>query len=176
MKVVFRIFFWMAGSFLALVALALVLGLFLPRDHRVARRLRLKAAPDQVWALLTDHARDPSWRSHLRATVRQADRHGHPVWADAYANGQQVAYETTEQVEGRRLVRVIVDQEGFGGTWTFELQPEGGGTRLTLTEEGWVKVPYRAMAKFVLGHASVMEQYLRDVARRFGEAAAPEPA
>lgn len=176
MRTVFKVFFWMAGSFIGLVLLALLLGLVLPKGHKVGRRLHLKSAPDQVWALVSDHGQDPAWRSQLKETARVADRNGHPVWEDQFINGEKVAYETTERIEGQKLVRTIVDQKRFGGTWTYQLHPEGTGTLLTMTEEGWVSIPFRAVARFVFGHASTLELYLKDVARRFGETALPEPA
>ena len=176
MRMVFRTFFWMAGSFLGLLMLAVLLGLFLPREHRVSRRLHLKTPPERVWVLVTEHAQDPTWRSQLKATTRLGDRNGHPVWEDGFANGQKVAYETTEHLEGQKLVRTILDPKFFGGTWTYEIRAEGTGSVLTMTEEGWVSVPFRAVARLVFGHASTLELYLKDVARRFGETASPEPA
>jgi uncharacterized protein YndB with AHSA1/START domain len=171
----FRTFFWMAGSFLALILLAVLLGLVLPREHQVDRRLHLKAPPEKVWTLVAEHAQDPTWRSQLKSTTRVSDRKGHPVWEDAFANGEKIAYETTERVEGRKLVRTIVDQKLFGGTWTYEVQPESAGTMLSLSEHGWVSIPFRAVARFVFGHASTLELYLKDVARHFGETTSPEP-
>ena len=176
MPKIFKLFFWTAGGFLGLVALVVLAGIFLPARHRVARQVRLMAAPEPVWALVTDHAHDPTWRTQLKATDRLDDRHGHPVWQDTFINGQLVAYATTESVPGQRLVRVIVDQKFFGGTWTYELRPEGPGTLLRITEDGWVSLPFRVVARYVFGHATTVEQYLRDVVRHFHEGAVPEPA
>lgn len=176
MRWLFKTLFWMAGALVGLILLALLAGAVLPRTHTVRRKIHLKAPPAKVWLLVTDHGQDPTWRSQLKATVRLEDRNGHPVWEDTFENGQKVAYETTQRMEGQKLVRTILDQELFGGTWTCDLRPEGEGTLLTLTEEGWVAIPFRAVARFVFGHATTLELYLKDVARRFGESAAPEPA
>lgn len=175
MRMLFKSFFWMVGSFLGLILLALLAGVLLPRAHTVRRSLHLKAPPDRVWSLITDHAQDPSWRSQLKSTVRLEDHNGHEAWEDTFANGQKIAYETTRRIEGRQLVRSIFGQKLFGGTWTYDLRPEGAGTVLTLTEEGWVSIPFRAVARFVFGHATTLELYLKDVARRFGESSAPGP-
>lgn len=175
MPKIFKVFFWTAGGFVALVALVAGLGLVMPRDHKVTRKLHLKAEPGRVWSLVTDHAKDPLWRPELKSTDRLADRNGHPVWQDTFGNGQLVAYETTEVLEGMRLVRTIVDQKHFGGTWTYVVRPEGTGTVLTITEDGWVGVPFRAVARFVFGHATTLEQYLGHVAKAFKEPARPEP-
>lgn len=176
MPKIFKLFFWTAGSFLGVVALALLVGLVLPREHKVTRRLHLKAEPQRVWALVTDHAKDPVWRSNLKSTDRLSDKGERAVWQDTFVNGQLMAYEDEVVLDGVRLTRTIVNQKHFGGTWTYLIQSEGKGTVLTLTEEGWVDVPFRAVARFVFGHASVLELYLKDVARAFQEGAKPEPA
>ncbi len=175
MRWVFKVFFWVAGLFLGLVAVVVLAGAFLPREHRVGRRLRLKAAPDKVWALVSKHGKDPLWRKDVVETLRLGDRDGHPVWQDEYQNGQKIAFESLEQVEGQRLVRRIVDPRHFGGTWTYVLRPEGGGTLLEITEEGWVSLPLRAAARYAFGYGTTLELYLRDVAAHFKEGAQPEP-
>jgi uncharacterized protein YndB with AHSA1/START domain len=159
------------------VALAAVVGLFLSREHRASRTLRLaKATPEQVWAVITDHARDPEWRGDVKATTRLADQDGHAVWKDEFRNGEAMSYATLEAVAPTRLVRRIVDSGGpFGGTWTYELRAEGAGCRLTITEDGWVSNPiFRTIGKLFIGHHATLEAYLKDLARRLGETAAPE--
>jgi hypothetical protein len=77
-------------------------------------------------------------------------------------------YEIVEQAPPHRLVSRVADPGlPYGGTWTFELAPEGGGTRLTITERGEVHNPvFRVLARFVFGYAATMEAYLEDLAAR----------
>jgi uncharacterized protein YndB with AHSA1/START domain len=47
-------------------------------------------------------------------------------------------YRFREVQAPKRLVVEIEDPEGyFGGTWTYELEPQNGKTRVTITENGW---------------------------------------
>lgn len=68
----------------------------------------------------------------------------------------------------RLLVTRIADSDlPFGGSWTFELEPEGAATRLTITENGEVYNPFfRFMARFVFGHEGTARAYLEDLRRR----------
>lgn len=71
-------------------------------------------------------------------------------------------YVIVEQAPPRRLVTRVADPElPYGGTWTFELEPDGSGTRLTITERGQIHNPiFRVIARFVFGYAATMETYL----------------
>jgi hypothetical protein len=56
----------------------------------------------------------------------------------------------------------------FGGAWTYELSPQGGGTRLVITEHGEVYNPlFRFMSRFVFGHTATLDRYLADLGRVF---------
>lgn len=175
MRTVLKLVIGLLAAPLVLALLVVAAGVFLPRDHRVTRVLHLKAAPGEVWALVSDHAQDPRWRKEVAEVVRLTDREGQPVWEDRFRNGQRIAYRTLANEPPRKLVRRIVDQERFGGTWTYELAPEGAGTRLAITEEGWVGVPFRVLAKAVIGHATTLEAYQKALAAHLGEAAQPSP-
>jgi hypothetical protein len=63
----------------------------------------------------------------------------------------------------------VGEDQGFGGTWTYELAPDGDRTRVTITENGWVdNVVFRFLAKYVFGHDATQNQYLSSLEARFG--------
>jgi hypothetical protein len=78
------------------------------------------------------------------------------------------AFVIVEQAPPRRLVTRVADPElPYGGTWTFELEPEESGTRLTITERGQIHNPiFRVIARFVFGYAATMESYLDELEAR----------
>jgi hypothetical protein len=90
-------------------------------------------------------------------------------WREVGGDGT-ITYERTEEQRPRRLVSRIADETlPFGGSWTYDLAPEGGGTRVTITERGYVTNPlFRFMARFVFGHHRTQEEFLRGLGRRFG--------
>jgi hypothetical protein len=161
------------GALAALAMAVYVWGSRLPREHTASRRLVLKTAtPDAVWARIADEAAASQWRKHVKAAIRLPDRNGHEVWREDFTSGNALSYETLEKVPPTRFVRQIVDEEMFGGTWTITLAPDGTGTAVIVTEDGWVASPiFRVVAKHVMGHDSTMNAYLRHLAASFGEAA-----
>lgn len=166
-----KLFLFAAAGLIAACGLVFVVGMMLPREHVVARRLTLKsAAATAVWARVADQAAAPSWRSAVKSVRRLADRNGHEVWSEEDKSDESLAFETIEAREPNLLVRDIVDPTLFGGQWRIEVAEADGGTVVMITEAGWVEPAlFRFMARFVFGHAATMETYLRDLAASFGE-------
>lgn len=160
-----------------LFALIAAIGAMVPRTHVATRSLRLAQPPDSVWAVLTDFEHHPSWRPNLKTVERLEDREGHPVWVETDARTGRMPIEYVEMVPPTRLVGRIADPNlPFGGTWTYEIEPAEGGSRVRITERGEISnVLFRFMARFVFGYTATMEAYLRALAGRFGEEATIEP-
>jgi hypothetical protein len=60
----------------------------------------------------------------------------------------------------------------FGGTWTYELRDDRGGTEITITERGEVYNPiFRTLSRFVFGHTATIDAYMKSLSRKFGEPA-----
>jgi uncharacterized protein YndB with AHSA1/START domain len=154
-----------------LVAIALA-GAMLPQEHTVTRSIVLKQTPEAVWATVTDHANEPKWRSDVESITRLADRNGHPLVEEKYKNGDTLKIETVEAHPPTRLVRDVVDNPIFSGRWTYELKPEAGGTRVSITEHGSVPNPvFRLISRFVIGHTTSLDRFLTALAGKFGETA-----
>lgn len=135
------------GGLAALVLIVALVGAMLPRNHTASRTLSVRRPPEDIWALVSD-----------------------PAWNRAAA-GQDIAVETVESRPPHRLVTRVADPTlPFGGTWTFDVKPTGTGATLTITEDGFVKNPiFRFVSKFVMGHHTTIDGYLKRVAQKFDE-------
>jgi uncharacterized protein YndB with AHSA1/START domain len=150
------------GAIALPVLVMVVWGVLLPQDHVAVRKARYARPPDALWAALRDLEALPSWRRDLH-TIQV---HSPTRWTE---NGE-LTLELAEQVPPSRLVTRILPGAPFGGTWTYELTPDGAGTLLTLTERGEVYNPlFRFLSRFVFGHTATLERYLKQLGARFGE-------
>ena len=119
-----------------LVLGALGLGAWLPAAHVATRTKRLPARPGIVWGLINDPVATKGW-------------------------GGDIKTEVVEQDEPRLLVTKIVGEPAFGGTWTFEIAPEGHeASTLTITERGEVYNPLFRTVLRVMGHTRTVDGYL----------------
>jgi len=150
-----------------LLLLVLLTGMFLPEKHVAARACYLDASPEEVWAVITNFEAQPRWRTSLRRVERLPDRQGKEVWREVEGRNRQLSYETVQAQPPHRLVRRIIDEGlAFGGSWTFEITPEGRGSQLKITEHGEVRnAVFRFVSKFVIGHTATMQLYLKNLQR-----------
>lgn len=165
---------YVAGGLAGLVAVMALIGLALPRAHVAARRAVIAAPPEAVWAALTDLDAQPRWRRGLQ----QLERLGERRFRERSRQGA-ITFEVTEERPPELwITRIADDKLPFGGRWIYELAPEGAGTRLTITEDGFIKNPvFRFLAATVYSTASTLEAFLRDLGAHLGGAApVVEPA
>jgi Polyketide cyclase / dehydrase and lipid transport len=146
------------------VAVVAGVGALLPRDHLETRSARLTADPDAVFATIADVGSYAAWRTSLSAVEVLAPIDGRARWVEV-SGGDRIAMEQVERQPPRRFVTRIADPDlPFGGTWTFELAPAEGGTRVTITERGQIRNPiFRAVARFVFGYGATMETFLDEL-------------
>lgn len=158
---------------LALTSLAVVptlaafIGSRLAPSHRVSVARTFPVAADVVWTAITDVEAFPSWRAGVKRIERLPDRNGLPAWIEEGRSGNiTLAIERMERP--RILVGRIADPKlPFGGTWTYEIVPDGIGSRLTITEHGEIYNPmFRFMARFILGYEGTIRSYMSALEKR----------
>ncbi len=163
------------GGIVALVALMALIGAFISRDHRATSTISLRLPPDSVWKVVRDIGGAPAWFSAMQKSERLPDRAGHEVWRQKLS-GFDVPIIVLESSPPRKLVTQIdpTAAGAFGGTWTYELSPDSTGTRVSVTEAGWIGNPiFRFMSRFLFGYYGSLDKYLQALGTRFGETVRP---
>lgn len=156
---------------LGLIVAVFVVGALLPEEHRASRTLITKQSPQALWDAINDHATEPQWRPDVASVTSLGEREGKPVWQESYKDGNKVTLITTEAKAPTKMVRELTDLEGpFSGRWEIDITPTPAGSNITVTEMGKVSNPFfRFVSKFIIGHTTFMERYLKGLAGKFGE-------
>lgn len=157
---------------LGVPAVLWVVGSLLPRDHMATVTVELRSPPERVWALIADFEGTARWRRDVQNVSLEA-RPGTAVRFLETSKSGTVGFEVVAQSAPlHQVVRVLDEDQPFGGTWTWELAPANGGTRLTITEAGFVKNPIsRAIGRLFWSPTATIERYLEDLAAALDEAA-----
>jgi uncharacterized protein YndB with AHSA1/START domain len=153
--------------FVVVAALSTFIGSRLPQSHRASLEQQLTAPPEAVWQAITDIEAFPSWRADLKRVQRLQDRDGKPVWIEEGRSGKMTL--AVERFEPPHVLVGRIADPGlpFGGTWTYEISPDSGGSRLRITENGEIYHPlFRFMARFIFGYDGTIRSYMVALQKR----------
>jgi hypothetical protein len=131
---------------LVVVAITLV-GRSLPIGHVASRAATFRRTPEEVWAAIND-----------------------PALLSSRGVGD-MKFETVESLPPKLLVRRVVGENDFGGTWTCDIASSPDGSTLTITENGEIyNAFFRFVSRFIIGHHRTIDGTMAALRKRFGEA------
>ena len=156
---------------IAIVAVVAVIGLLLPKGHHVSRTVTFNAPPSDVYGAITNFAHYADWRQPDVRSVEMIADDGHGMrFRENGPHGGTTYRIVTREPYTRVVTRIEDPKAAFGGSWTYDLRPNGGGTDLTITEDGEVYNPiFRFMSTFVFSPYATMDKYLADLKKHMGE-------
>jgi hypothetical protein len=121
-------------------------GRSLPVAHVASRTATFRRPAADVWAAIND-----------------------PALLSSRGVGD-VKFETVESRPPARLVRRVVGEKDFGGTWTSEITPSSEGSTLTITENGEIyNAFFRFVSRYIIGHHRTIDGTMAALRKRFGE-------
>ena len=132
---------------LVIVVVITLVGRSLPVAHVASRTATFRRSAEDVWAAIND-----------------------PTLLSSRGVGD-VKFETIESLPPRKLVRRVVGEKDFGGTWTCDIASSPGGSTLTITENGEIYNRFfRFVSRYIIGHHRTIDGTMAALHRRFGEA------
>jgi len=170
MKTVIIVILSLVGVLALLGGVMALIGSRLPLAHVATRSVVLRRSAAEIYKMVRDVKNSPSWRPDVKSVELLGDVNGKLNYREHGSQGD-VTYELIEDVADQKIVTRIPEQGlGYSGTWTTTLTPEGGGTRVTITENGEVSnVLFRFMSRYIFGHTSTIDGYLTSLAKAVGE-------
>ncbi|WP_419167664.1 SRPBCC family protein [Candidatus Palauibacter sp.] len=165
-----RIVIGMLVVMVAAFAVVYGIGLSLPEDHVATVRAEFAAAPEQIFATIADFRSQPDWRPAVERIEELPAEGGNPAWVELGATGPLPMTLTESEPPVRLVTTILSEGLPFGGTWTYDIEPTGTGSTVSITEEGEVYSPiFRFVSRFIMGHHASASTYLSDLGTRFGE-------
>ena len=160
---------WAVVAIVTVIAAIFVIGWLLPVAHVASSSAVLTRTPEQIYAIVSDVASYPKWWSEVSRIEMLPPVDGRTRFREHTSNGP-IVMEVIETSAPLRFVTKIADpDQPFGGTWTFEIVPDGQASKLTITERGEVYNPaFRFMSRFVFGHTGTMNSFLSALQQHLG--------
>ncbi|HEY1586619.1 MAG TPA: SRPBCC family protein [Polyangia bacterium] len=163
------------AALVAVIAVVVIVGALLPRDHVATMTARIPAPPEAVWAAITDPSQFPQWRRDVQRVELLPPSPNGPSWREFSRNGA-ITMVVDVSEPPRHLVGRIADEHlPFGGYWDYRIEPDGAeASKVTVAEHGSVYNPvFRFVSRFIMGHTATIDAYLRALGKRFGGDAEP---
>ncbi len=147
----------------AVVLVVYLMGRMLPLDHVASISGEIAAKPERVYGAITQLDKLTTWRSGLKKVEVESSGNRYVEHADWGV----MPLKILERTPFSKFVTEIDDPSlGFGGTWTFNIEATPAGSRLTITEKGFVPNPlFRFLSFYVFGHQKNVRTYLEDLTR-----------
>lgn len=144
-----------------LIAAMFIAGSMLSQQHTASSSATFTSTPEVVWAVVTSRKDSPSWRDDLREVIETGDQ----TFKEVTRDGEAVEYRIEESTPSQKLViRIITPDLPYGGSWTYDFTPSGGGCTLIITENGEVYNPiFRFISRYLIGHTSTIDTYLKNL-------------
>ncbi len=163
-------------AFLAgIVGIAAIIGAILPRDHVASMTVTVAAPQIKVWTTITEPANYPAWRKDVKSV--EVISRAPLSWKETSSTGAMTLEVSEIQAPARLVARIVDEDQPFGGDWEYQIAShpsDPNKSDVTITERGWVSnVLFRFVSKFVMGHESGIDTYLRSLSAKFGPEASP---
>ncbi|MEK6688441.1 MAG: SRPBCC family protein [Gemmatimonadota bacterium] len=168
-----RIALIVLGVLVGLVALTAAIGTALPRRHIAASEIVLPMAPDTVWTVVRNPAALVGTWPELTSAVRVKEASQREVWEEE-VDGFKMRYLITDPAPWRMITIILAEPDAaFGGQWDYRVIPESQGTRVRVTESGWVGNPMFRVMMRIMGTHRALDGYLTALGRHFGQDVTP---
>lgn len=153
-------------------------GSTLPEKHVAAGVIEIAAPVDEVFELQADPTRGPEFRDDVKEVLNfKSLGGGRASWTEVWKSDRRLDFEITEHRRNTLLVITIRDQkEFFHGSWRFQFEEIENGTRVTLTEEGYVPHAfYRGMFNLIASKDATLNAHLKKLKAHFEEVGVQTP-
>jgi len=152
-------------ALIVLVLVVLFIGILQPRRKTAQRIFQLNADPEELWNIITDHARQIKWRTGLKKVEILAQNPDREAWTEYPVAGRPVTFRIRNQVPYSRIEMDIIRSGSFGTVRIVEIRKVGFyQTVVTLTEYADIANPFtRVLVHFLFNPDEPLARYAGDL-------------
>jgi len=170
------------GVIAALVLIVVLVGMMLPQSHVAVSSAQFTKPAADLFRTITEVATAASWRKDVERVELLPANGNRIAWREVSKNGVvnyegEIVRAPAPGVPGRFISRITDRNLPYGGEWIIDVSVNNGGSVVTVTENGEVYNPiFRFVSKYVMGHHSTIDGYLRALGAHVGESVTPREA
>ena len=153
-------------SILALFAIVLVIGLFLPRQREFVKTANLNSSIEKVFQIVTDVENQTTWRSDIQGIkVINQD-----AWTEIPKKGTPITFNIKQKVQNQLFEIEIIEPKSFNVHWVGAFEQTTTGTKVVFKEVITIDNPFfRVMSLLFIDLDKTMELYMNNLKTKLGE-------
>jgi hypothetical protein len=154
-------------SIVAIIAIVLILGLFLPKERTFTKTAVLNSDVTKVFNIVTDFKNQTSWRNDVKEIIVIDNN----TWTEVPKKGTAITFKVKQKVENEIFEIVIIEPKNFNGYWigTFK-QTKVNQTAIEFKEVITISNPFfRTISYVFVDLDKTMDLYLQNLKQKLGE-------
>jgi hypothetical protein len=159
---------WIIVLALVIWGLVIIIGRMLPVTYTAERSEYIEATPSTLWSIIVNHQKEEDWRNNLIQVTKLPNQEGKPLWKEVRRGKKSYTLKTILSDGPQKLVREIVDNKKIGGQYSYVIEPEDEGSRLTIKHIHKIYTSSKRVqhSLFSSSNYAYINQYLSDVKQR----------
>ena len=154
-------------SIVAIIAIVLIIGLFLPKERTFTKTAVLNSDVTKVFNIVTDFKNQTSWRNDVKEIIVIDNN----TWTEVPKKGTAITFKIKQKVENEIFEIEIIEPNNFNGYWvgTFK-QTKPNETAMEFKEVVTISNPFfRVLSYLFVDLDKTMELYLQNLKQKLGE-------
>lgn len=154
-------------SILAILAIVLVIGLFLPKERSFTKTAVLNSDVTKVFNIVTDFKNQAAWRNDVKEIIIIDSI----SWTEVPKKGTAIAFKIKKKVENEIFEIEIIEPKNFNGYWvgTFK-QTKPNQTAIEFKEVVTISNPFfRTLSYLFVNLDQTMELYIQNLKEKLSE-------
>lgn len=154
-------------SIVAIIAIVLIIGLFLPKERTFTKKAVLNSDVTKVFNIVTDFKNQTTWRNDVKEIIVIDNN----TWTEVPKKGTSITFKVKQKIENEIFEIEIVEPKNFNGYWvgTFK-QTNQNATEIEFKEVVTISNPFfRTLSYLFVDLDKTMDLYLENLKQKLGE-------
>ena len=154
-------------SIVAIIAIVLIIGLFLPKERTFTKKAVLNSDVTKVFNIVTDFKNQTSWRNDVKEIIVIDNN----TWTEVPKKGTAITFKVKQKIENEIFEIEIVEPKNFNGYWvgTFK-QTNQNATEIEFKEVVTISNPFfRTLSYLFVDLDKTMDLYLENLKQKLSK-------
>jgi hypothetical protein len=151
----------------ALIAIVLIIGLFLPKERTFTKTAVLNSDVTKVFNLVSDFKNQTTWRNDVKEIIGIDEN----TWTEVPKKGTAITFKVKQKIENEIFEIEIIEPKNFNGYWvgTFK-QTKENQTAIEFKEVVTISNPFfRTISYLFVDLDKTMDLYLQNLKQKLDE-------